>query len=68
MAIYKRDQGFELGTTENKSSKLSQRDSNPGPPDCESDMLTTRPTCLPNNSRIVLISLFYYLLIFQYEY
>ena len=68
MAIYKRDQGFELGTTENKSSKLSQRDSNPEPPDCESDTLTTQPTCLSNNSRIVLISLFYYLLIFQYEY
>ena len=68
MAIYKRDQGFELGTTENKPSKLSQRDSNPGPPECESDALTTWPTCLPNNSRIVLISLFYYLLIFQYEY
>ena len=68
MAIYKRGQGFELGTTEKKSSKLSERDYNLGPPDCESDALTTRPTCVPNNYRIVLISLFYYLLVFQYEY
>ena len=46
MAIYKRGRGFELGTTENKSSKWPERDSNPGPPDCESDALTTRPRCL----------------------
>ena len=32
MAIYKRGQGFELGTTENKSSKWPERDSNPVPP------------------------------------
>ena len=31
MAIYKRGQEFELGTTENKSSKCQERDSNPGP-------------------------------------
>ena len=31
---------FELGTTEHKSSKWPERDSNPGPPDCESDALT----------------------------
>ena len=42
MAIYKRGLGFELGTTENKSSKWPERDSNPGPPDCESDALTNR--------------------------
>ena len=30
----------------NKSSKSPERDSNPGPPDCESDVLTTRPRCL----------------------
>ena len=35
MAIYKRGRGFELGKTENKSSKWPERDSNPGPPDCE---------------------------------
>ena len=35
------------GTTEHKSSKWPERDSNPGPPDCESDALTTWPRCLP---------------------
>ena len=47
LAIYKRGREFELGTTEHKSSKWPERDSNPGPPDCESDALTTRPLCLP---------------------
>ena len=46
MAIYKRGRGFELGTTEHKSGKWPERDSNPGPSDCESDALTTR--CLIN--------------------
>ena len=46
MAIYKNGQGFELGTTKNKSSKWPERDWNPGPLDCESDALTTRPRCL----------------------
>ena len=46
MAIYKRGRGFELGTTENKSSKWPERDANPGPPDSEYDALTTRPRCL----------------------
>ena len=47
MAMYKRGREFELGTTtEHKSSKWPERDSNPGPPDCESDALTTRPRCL----------------------
>ena len=32
LAIYKRDRGFELGTTENKCSKRSGRDLNSGPP------------------------------------
>ena len=32
---------------ENKCSKWPGRDSDPGPPDCESDALTTRPRCLP---------------------
>ena len=42
LAIYKRGRKFELGTTEHKSSKWPERDLNPGPPDCESDALTTR--------------------------
>ena len=46
MAIYKRGREFELGTTEHKSSKWPERDSNPGPPDFESDALTTRTRCL----------------------
>ena len=46
MAIYKRSRGFELGTTENKSGKWPEQYSNPGPPHCESDALTTRPRCL----------------------
>ena len=40
--IYKCGRGFELGATE-KQIQWSERDSNPGPPDCESDTLTTRP-------------------------
>ena len=44
--FYKRGRGFELGTTENKSSKWPEQDLNPGPPDCESDALTTQPHCL----------------------
>ena len=46
LAIYKRGRGFELGMNETKSSKWPERDSNPGPPDYESDALTTRPRCL----------------------
>jgi len=46
LAIYKRGRGFELGTTENKCIKWPGRDSNPGPPDCKSDALSTRPRCL----------------------
>ena len=34
--------GFELGTTDKKSSKWPQRGSNPEPLDCESDALTTQ--------------------------
>ena len=44
--MYKESQGFELGTTENKSSKRPEWDLNPGLPDCESDRLSTRPCCL----------------------
>ena len=29
--FYKRGRGFQLGTTENKSSKSPERDLNPGP-------------------------------------
>ena len=36
------------GRTRNKSSKWPERDSNPGPPDYESDELTTQPRCLLN--------------------
>ena len=41
----KRGRVFELGTNENKSSNYEagiERDENPGPPDCESNALTTR--------------------------
>ena len=35
-----------------KSSKWPEGESNPGPPDCESDVLTTRPRCLLNQLKI----------------
>ena len=41
MVIYKRGGGFELVRTENKSSKWSERDLNPVPPDIDSDALCT---------------------------
>ena len=41
LAIYKRGRGFKLTTTENKSSKWPERESNPGSPACESDALNT---------------------------
>ena len=43
MAIYTRGREFELGSTENKSSKWPERDSHQGLPDCESDALTIWP-------------------------
>ena len=46
MAIYKRGRGFELGTTENKSSKWPERDSNLGSRNYESNTLTNRARCL----------------------
>ena len=46
--FYMRGRGFELGTAENKSSKWPERDSNPGPPDCESDAKTTRHAACPS--------------------
>ena len=45
MAIYKRGQGFETGKIGNKSSEWPKRDSNPGPPDCKSDAMTTSNAC-----------------------
>ena len=45
LANYKCGEGFQLGTTDNRSSKWPERNSNPGQPDCESDSLTTRPHC-----------------------
>ena len=46
LAIYKCGLGFELGTTENKSSKWSVLNLNTGPPDYKSSTLTMRPCCL----------------------
>ena len=37
LAIYKSGQGFQLGTTENRSSKWPQQDSNLELLDCKSD-------------------------------
>ena len=52
MAVYKHGRGFELGTTENKSSKWPEWDSNPLAPDCESNALTTLPFCKYTFSRL----------------
>ena len=46
MAIHKCGRGFELRTTENKSSWRSERDLNSGPSNCKSSALTARPRCL----------------------
>ena len=43
LAIYKHGRGFEQGTTMNKSSKRSERNSNSRPPNCKANALTTRP-------------------------
>ena len=43
---YRCDRGFELWTTENKSIKKSERNSNLVRPICESDALLTRPPYL----------------------
>ena len=48
----KRGREIELGTTKHKSSKWPERDSNPEPPDCKSDALSTRPRCLPGETRL----------------
>ena len=42
---HKYGRGFELGTSENKSSEWPERDANPGPRVFESHALTTRPRC-----------------------
>ena len=54
LAIYSRIQGYLVeemnsGLPRNKSSQWSDRDWNSGPPDGESDALSTpgRPNCLP---------------------
>ena len=44
--IYKSGRGFELGTTENKSSEKLGQNQNSGPPDYKSSALTTQPLCL----------------------
>ena len=44
--IYKSGRGFELGTTENKSSEKLGQNRNSGPPDYKSSALTTQPLCL----------------------
>ena len=59
MAIYKLGRGFELGKTENKSYKWPERDSNPGPRDCESDALTTRSRCLLNQDKTIQTDVIY---------
>ena len=45
-AIYKRGRGFELGATEEQILVVVRAGLEPGPPNCESDTLTTRPRCL----------------------
>ena len=50
LAIYKYGRGFELGTTENKSSKRSGRDLNSGPPNYKSSALTARPRCVTSQN------------------
>ena len=59
LAIYKRGRGFELGTTENKSSESPERDWSPGPPDCESVALTTRSRCLLNQNKNIQTDVIY---------
>ena len=59
MAIYTRGRGFELATTENKSSKSPERDWSPGPRDCESDALTTRSRCLLNQDKTIQTDVIY---------
>ena len=63
MAIYKRCQGFELETTETKSRKLTERDSNLGPPDCGVRGADSSATLLPVGivkSRIVDVVVWYF--------
>ena len=48
LAIYKYGQGFELGTTKNKSSKWPERELNAGLPHCESYAVTTQPGLPPD--------------------
>ena len=63
MAIYKRCQGFELETTETKSRKLTEWDSNLGPPNCGfrgADSSATLPPVGIVKSRIVAVVVWYF--------
>ena len=52
LAICKHGRGFEIGTTENKSTKRSGQDLNSEPPNCKSSRaLTTRLCCLPDRRK-----------------
>ena len=60
LAIYKHGRRFEVGKTENKSSKWPERDPTLGSLDCESNALITRPCCpaqLPSQGKLYLSSL-----------
>ena len=46
LAIYKRGRGFELEATMKQTQVVIRAGIEPGPLDCESDTLTTRPRCL----------------------
>ena len=50
LAIYKRGREFELGATEKQIQVVVRAGVEPGPPDCESDTLTTRARCLNKDS------------------
>ena len=52
--FYKRGRGFELTTTENKSSNRSEYDLNSGPLNCTSSALTTRQAASYQFSMLIL--------------
>ena len=52
--FYKRGRGFELTTTENKSSNRSEYDLNSGPLNCKSSALTTRQASSYQFSMLIL--------------
>ena len=55
MVIYKRGQTFELGKPRKKSSKWPEPELNPGPPDCESDALISRPRYVLSSMTLTLM-------------